>query len=53
MRIDAQRLIRVVLSIGYTKDLIPHEGIEPVLLDRLPIVPFMLIRPRGDQGAHT
>ena len=28
MRTDVQRLIRVVLPIGYTKDLIPHEGIE-------------------------
>lgn len=32
MRTDEQRLIRVVLSIGSTKDLIPHEEIEPVLL---------------------
>ena len=37
MRLDAQRLIRVVLSTGSTKDLIPHEGSEPVLLDRPPV----------------
>ena len=37
MRADAQRLIRVVLPIGSTKDLIPHEGSQPVLLDRPPV----------------